>query len=76
MIDIYEMVNGKVAKTDEIKEDVWINMINPTSAEIDLVQSALDIDREALTAALDDESSDGFHITHRICSVIGLGVDQ
>lgn len=55
MIDIYEMVNGKVAKTDEIKDNVWINMVNPTVEEIDAVQQALGIDREALTAALDDE---------------------
>jgi len=55
MIDIYEMMNGKVAKTDEIKDNVWINMINPSVEEIDLVQRSLGIDREALTAALDDE---------------------
>ncbi len=55
MIDIYEMVNGKVTKTEDIKDNVWINMINPTVEEIDIVQRNLGIDREALTAALDDE---------------------
>ena len=70
MIDIYEMVNGKVAKTDEIKEDVWINMINPTSAEIDLVQSALDIDREALTAALDDEEGSRTEVSQKYTIVL------
>ncbi|AMK13854.1 CorA-like Mg2+ transporter protein [methanogenic archaeon mixed culture ISO4-G1] len=55
MIDIFAMVNGKLTRTEEIKENVWINMVNPTVDEIDQVQHFLDIDREALTAALDDE---------------------
>ena len=55
MMDIYEMQGGKPVKTDEIKDDVWINLVNPTAEEIDTVQAALQIDREALTAALDDE---------------------
>jgi len=49
------MQNGKVVKTDELKDDVWINLTNPNSEEIDLVQRFLDIEREAITAALDDE---------------------
>jgi len=70
MIDIYEMVNGKVAKTEEIKEDVWINMINPTSDEIDLVQNALGIDREALTAALDDEEGSRTEVSQKYTIVL------
>jgi len=55
MIDIYEMQNGKVVKTDELKDDVWINLTNPNAEEIELVHQFLDIEREAITAALDDE---------------------
>ena len=55
MIDVYAMENGHPVKTEEIGADVWINMVNPTAEEIDLVQRTLGIDREALTAALDDE---------------------
>lgn len=69
-IDIYEMVNGKVAKTDEIKDDVWINMINPTVEEIDHVQSALGIDREALTAALDDEEGSRTEVSSKYTIVL------
>ena len=54
-IDIYEMKEGRPYKTDSIKEDVWINLVNPTVEEIDYVQTSLNLDREALTAALDDE---------------------
>ena len=30
MMDIYEMRDGKPCKTDTIKDDVWINLVNPT----------------------------------------------
>jgi len=55
MMEIYEMCEGRPMKTEEIKKDVWINLGAPTAEEIEQVQSALHIDREALTAALDDE---------------------
>lgn len=55
MMEIYEMQNGKPVKTDSMAGNVWINLVNPTTDEIDEVQKALQIDREALTAALDDE---------------------
>jgi magnesium transporter len=69
-IDIYEMINGKVAKTDNIKENVWINMINPTVEEIDYVQSSLGIDREALTAALDDEEGSRTEVSSKYTIVL------
>ena len=70
MIDIYEMLNGKVAKTDQIKNDVWINMIDPTVEEIDLVQKELGIDREALTAALDDEEGSRTEVSDKYTIVL------
>jgi magnesium transporter len=69
-IDIYEMLNGKVAKTDQIKNDVWINMIDPTVEEIDVVQKALGIDREALTAALDDEEGSRTEVSDKYTIVL------
>ncbi len=63
MIDVYVMENGRPVKTDEIGNDVWINMVNPSPEEIDLVQRTLGIDREALTAALDDEEGSRTEVT-------------
>ena len=58
MMDIYEMQDGKPVKTDSIKDDVWINLVNPTSEEIDQVQAGtLDLARvntSALQATVDD----------------------
>ena len=70
MIDIYAMVNGKLTKTEELKENVWINMVNPTVDEIDRVQQFLDIDREALTAALDDEEGSRTEMSNKYTIVL------
>ena len=70
MMDIYEMIDGKPTKTDTIKEDVWINLVNPTSEEIDTVQQALQIDREALTAALDDEEGSRTEVSQKYTLIL------
>lgn len=69
-IEIYEMRDGKPCKTDSIKEDVWINLVNPTPEEIDLVQSSQNIDREALTAALDDEEGSRAEVTSKYTLIL------
>ncbi|MBQ8178986.1 MAG: magnesium transporter CorA family protein [Candidatus Methanomethylophilaceae archaeon] len=69
-IDIYEMREGRPMKTDSIGEDVWINLTNPTTEEIDYVQRALDIDREALTAALDDEEGSRAEVTPKYTLIL------
>ena len=70
MMDIYEMKDGKPCKTDVIKEDVWINLVNPTTEEIDTVQQALQIDREALTAALDDEEGSRTEVSQKYTLIL------
>ena len=70
MIDIYEMKDGRTSKTDEIKDDVWINLTNPTSDEIDRVYKTLDIEREALTAALDDEEGSRVEVTPKYTIIL------
>ncbi len=70
MMDVYEMKNGKPVKTDSIKDDVWINLVNPTAEEIDIVQAALQIDREALTAALDDEEGSRTEVSQKYTLIL------
>ena len=70
MMDIFEMRDGKPSKTDSIKDDVWINLVNPTSEEIDEVQRALQIDREALTSALDDEEGSRTEISQKYTLIL------
>ena len=63
MIDIYAMKDGRPCKTDEITDDVWINLTNPEPGEIEAVHKALGIDSEAITAALDDEEGSRVEVT-------------
>ena len=69
-IDIYEMKDGRPYKTDSIKDDVWINLVNPTVEELDYVQTSLNLDREALTAALDDEEGSRAEVTPRYTLIL------
>ena len=69
-IDIYEMKEGRPYKTDSLKEDVWINLVNPTVEEIDYVQTSLNLDREALTAALDDEEGSRAEVTPKYTLIL------
>ena len=69
-IDIYEMKEGRPYKTDSIKEDVWINLVNQTVEEIDYVQTSLNLDREALTAALDDEEGSRAEVTPKYTLIL------
>ena len=69
-IDIYEMKDRRPYKTDSIKDDVWINLVNPTVEEIDYVQTSLNLDREALTAALDDEEGSRAEVTPRYTLIL------
>lgn len=70
MMEIYEMRDGRLSKTDEYKPDTWINMINPTKDEIDFVQNVLQIDREAITAALDDEEGSRTEINQKYMLIL------
>lgn len=55
MYEVFEMVDGRPVPTEEMKDNVWINMVRPTPEEIDEVCAFLNVGRECLTAALDDE---------------------
>lgn len=55
MYEVFAMEEGRVVKIDEIRENVWINMVRPSEEEIVEVCTKLDVCRECITAALDDE---------------------
>ena len=55
MYEVFAMEDGRVVKIDEIRENVWINMVRPSEEEIVEICTKLDVCRECITAALDDE---------------------
>ena len=57
MYKIYSMEGGFLQETDEIKDDVWINMQQPTMDESCQIANHYKIDFDDIIAALDDEES-------------------
>ncbi len=62
MYEVFAMEDGRVVKIDEIQENVWINMVRPSEEEIVEVCTKLNVCRECITAALDDEEGSRIEI--------------
>lgn len=55
MIFIYRTIDNKLQCRDEIEKDCWINLVNPTEAEINRVAAETGLDYDFLKYPLDDE---------------------
>lgn len=55
MIRYYKTIDSKLEKLNEFEDDCWINLSEPTQAEINSIANILDIDSASLEAALDEE---------------------
>ncbi len=57
MTDYYKTVEGVIVRSDQIEDDGWINLVNPTAEEIDALVGALSLDAGFVKAALDEEET-------------------
>lgn len=57
MIKIFknEFNDEKIKKVSNIEDNCWINMVDPSKSEIDLVVNKLGIDEDLITKVLDEE---------------------
>ena len=55
MIKIYKTIDGKIQEIETIEKNSWINMVNPTEAELQFITKELDVEPDFLRAALDEE---------------------
>ena len=55
MINVYEVVDKRLVKANEITKGSWIDLINPTPEQIDIVVNNTNIDKEILVKLLDEE---------------------
>lgn len=55
MYSIFFSNENKVAQIEDFREGSWINLLDPSEEEIDLVADKLEIPGDFLTAALDEE---------------------
>ena len=57
MVKYYKTDDRKIHEVDDIGEGVWVNMVNPTVSEGQMIAESLDVDIEDVLAALDEEES-------------------
>lgn len=57
MIEFYKTIDGKITQLEEFAEGCWVNMISPTSDEIDLIANLENVEKDFVRAALDPEES-------------------
>lgn len=57
MLEIFKSIEDTLFKLEEIEDGAWINLVNPTSEELDFIEKELSVERDFLRAALDDEES-------------------
>jgi len=68
MMTVYKWANGGLRETSDFCESCWINLSDPTTAELERVLSFSKVPRDFLTDPLDREerprfeSEDGFHL--------------
>lgn len=57
MLDIFKTIDDTLFNLEEIEDGAWINLVNPTTEELDKIEEELGVDRGFLGAALDEEES-------------------
>lgn len=57
MVECYKTIEGRVAIVPEIGEGCWVNLVHPSSEELQRVTSALQVEQDFIRAALDPEES-------------------
>ncbi len=63
MINVYKSTEtGELLEIKDFEEKSWINIVNPTADELNLVHEKLDVELDFLRAPLDDEESSRIEI--------------
>lgn len=57
MLKIFKTIDSTLYTLEEIEDGAWINLVNPTEEELDLIEEELNVERDFLKAALDEEES-------------------
>lgn len=57
MLDIFKTIDDTLFKLEEIEDGSWINIVDPTTEELDFIEDELGVEKDFLRAALDEEES-------------------
>ncbi len=62
MLCFYKTINNAIVRVDTITEGCWVNAVSPTAEEINFLTNELNVDRDFVNAALDEEESSRIEI--------------
>ena len=57
MIKIYKTEESIVNEIEKVEDGCWINMVDPTSKELEQIAERFEIEPEDISSALDEEES-------------------
>lgn len=57
MLNIYKTIGNSLYTVDSIEDGAWINLTNPTEHELNFIIEKLNVEKDFLYAALDEEES-------------------
>jgi magnesium transporter len=57
MLNFYKTINAQMTSIETIEDDCWINLVDPTTEEINIVADTLQLETSFLRAALDPEET-------------------
>lgn len=70
MVSIYKHINGQFSLLDDFENGSWVNMVAPTTEELNLVSQRTGADIELLQAALDEEERSKIELEDEINQTI------
>ena len=73
MLRFYKTVNKVICESDKICEGCWVNAVRPSIDEINFLIDELHIDRDFVSAALDEEESSRIEVEDDPVSYTHLG---
>lgn len=78
MIKYYKTEGNITRCIDTLEKHCWVNMINPDSAELEYVSAALDVEKDFLISALDEEESSRVEVedNNQILTIIDIPVAE
>lgn len=62
MLSFYKTEGGMIKSVDTISEGCWVNAVSPTADEVNFLINELNVDRDFVSAALDEEESSRIEI--------------
>ena len=65
MLRIFKTIDGVTKQLDQIEENVWINLTNPSPEEIAYVARETGIETSDMKASLDDEEASRIELENK-----------